>query len=252
MVELHDTLAFAFDPGLRFASNGVVARPGHTFEHLWLAPHLEFDEGCRFLGRHLTGLGLTPTALVGMDVRLPATLSLKDFVSFNDHYLAQLDTWGLLRDGISPLARTNVSPTHGSPQEPDLAGFSYVVPEGNTHLSYVISGIAEIPVGGAYPDDIVSRGDTTAGALVKKANTIVDVLEIRAATLAVTWEASDTVHLYSAHDLAYRVSREVLGARGHAPADGLVWFDAAPPVVGLELELDIRRYEASWTSRADA
>jgi hypothetical protein len=57
--------------------------------------------------------------------------------------------------------------------------------------------------------------------------------------------ASDAVTLYSAHDLAHAVSHQVLAARGHAPSNGLAWFDAAPPVVDLELELDVRRYDTA-------
>lgn len=250
MVETHPSLTFAFDRGLRFASNGVVALPGHTFEHGWLAPHLEFDAGCRRVEGYLRELGLAKNALVGLDVRLPATLPLADFVAFNDRYLAQLDSWGLLRDDVSPLARTNVSPTHGAPSQPELAGFSYVVPRAAALPSFVISGIAELAIGASYPAGVTRLGESSPEALLEKALTIVDVLETHIGTLGTTWEASDGVRLYSAHDLAYAASRRVLAARGHAPSNGLIWFDAAPPVVDLELELDVRRYDTARITHA--
>src|SRR5829696_2575590 len=108
-VENHEG-GYAYDPGLRFACNGVAALPGMTIERGVLTQPQPFEQGFATVQRHLDEVGRPLDALCGVELRLPATLPLEDFVTFNDRYLAQLEGWGLLRDGTSPLTRTNVSP----------------------------------------------------------------------------------------------------------------------------------------------
>ena len=60
--------------------------------------------------------------------------------------------------------------------------------------------------------------------------------------VAIAWDASTSVHLYSGHDLADVVKRQLLAALAITPAHGLVWHDTALPVFQLELEIDVRRY----------
>ncbi|WP_329474787.1 hypothetical protein OG555_24040 [Kribbella sp. NBC_01484] len=237
----HDLGGYAYDPGLRFAGNGVVSLPDRVIDQAILREPLPFKEGCIALERHFDAAGIPLGSLCGLEVRLPATLSLSDFVSFNDVYMGQLDTWGLLRHGVSPLTRTNVSPVHEAPSEPTLAAISYVSERPARQPTYVISGIAELPSGGSYPQEVLRTGETTPDALHEKASLIVDVLERHLETLGLQWAPSDTVNLYSAHDLTHMVS-DLLATRRHSPSYGLLWHNAAPPVVDLELEIDLRRY----------
>jgi hypothetical protein len=231
---------YAYAPGLRFAANGVVALPGMTIERGLLPRPVAFDDGFAAIARHLDAVGRSRAALCGVELRLPATLTIDGFVAFNDRYLAQLRDWDLVPGETSPLTRTNVSPTQGAPAEPSVLAFSYTIPGDGP--AYVVSGIAELPVAASYPDGIVRRGETSEAALLEKAECVADVVGHHVDELGVTWEADTSVHLYSAHPVAHVVSRRVLPRLGVAPAHGIVWHDAAPPVTDLELEIDVRRY----------
>lgn len=231
---------YAYVPGLRFASNGVVALPGMTIERGVLPRPTAFDDGFAAIARHLDAIGRPRAALCGVELRLPATLTLDGFVAFNDRYMAQLRAWELVPGDTSPLTRTNVSPTHGAPAEAAVLAFSYTV--AGAGPAFVVSGIAELPAAGAYPEGIVRRGETSDDALLEKAYVVADVVAGHVADLGQTWDADTSVHLYSAHPVAHAVSREVLPRLGVAPAHGIVWHDAAPPVTDLELEIDVRRY----------
>lgn len=233
---------YAYDPGLRFASNGVVALPGLTIERATLTAPLPFADGFAAIERHLDAIGRPLDALCGVELRLPATLPLDGFVAFNDRYLAQLDGWSLLRDGTSPLTRTNVSPHVGAPEEPSVIAFSYTTPGELAAPAFVISGIAEMPLAANYPEGIVRRGETSEDALIEKARCVVEVVNGHIRTLGTTWDDGASVHLYSAYPIAFALSRQALAEIGVAPAHGIVWHDAAPPVTDLELEVDVRRY----------
>jgi len=238
----HDTGGYAYDPGLRFASNGVVSLPGTVIDHAILQTPLGFDEGCEAIRQHLHEMEVDLDGLCGIEVRLPATLTLDEFVAFNNRYLEKLDGWGLLRSGGSPLARTNVSPTSNPPSQPSVIAASYATTRSAPQTTYVISGVADLPAGGQYPEDVLRRGDQTVGALGEKAELIVRILEEYIAALGVQWLSGDIVNLYSHHDLAKIITADVLPAAGHVPDYGVVLHDAAPPVVDLELEIDVRRY----------
>lgn len=241
MVVHHEAGGYAYLPGLRFASNGVRALPGMAIEHAVLSEPRPLAEGFEVIREHLEGASRPLSALCGVELRLPETLTLDAFVAFNDTYLAQIRDWDLTREGISPLTRTNVSPSAGAPHEPTVVAFSSTVPAAPRLPSFVISGIAELPIGAEFPGGVVRYGAASREALLEKARCVVDVVDAHIRSLDATWDAA-TVHLYSAHDLAFTVRREVLAPKGIAPAQGIIWHDTAPPVEGLELEIDVRRY----------
>jgi hypothetical protein len=62
-------------------------------------------------------------ALCGLELRLPKSLTMPQFEEFNGWYLERLGEWGLLRDGVPPLARTNVAPSVAPPETTSLIGF---------------------------------------------------------------------------------------------------------------------------------
>jgi hypothetical protein len=240
----HERGGYAFVPGLGFASSGVVARPGVTIVRAILPRPVVLPEAYDVVERHLDHVGRPLSALCGFELRSPAVVGLDAFLSFNREYLAQLATWGLLNDQDSPLARTNVVPRTNPPLSPSLLGFSYTAEARTSSAAFVISGVAELPDGANYPRDIVRRGQVDSDALLEKATFIAQRLHTIAASLGVAWDATTSVHLYSQQPIALMVQREVLGRLGPAPAHGVTWHDAAPPLLELELELDLRRHGA--------
>jgi hypothetical protein len=233
---------YAYSPGLRFASNGVVALPGTTIDRGRFSHALPLESGFDAVREHLERQGRPIAALCGLELRLPGTLPPDGFRAFNDRYLQQLDTWGLLREGVSPLTRTNVSPAASAPTEPAVLAFSYTAPGTTAAPCFAISGIAELPLAGEYPDGIVRRGESSEDAMVEKAHCVVSVTNGHIESLGLRWEADADVHLYTARPAVHQIVRRALAEQGIAPVNGVIWHDAAPPVSELELEIDVRRY----------
>jgi hypothetical protein len=245
----HGTGGYAFTPSdLRFASGGVVALPGMAIDHAKFPAAVPLEEGFRLVQRHLERAGRPLTALCGFELRIPEALPQGQFDKFNELYADQLATWDLLRgDGTSPLARTNVAPLADAPAEAGVLAFSYTTEADHAGATFVVSGVAELMAPYRMPDDLVRAGETTAEALLDKARSVVGVVGAQLEALGVTWDSSASVHLYSGHDLAHAVKRQLLAAAGVNPAYGVVWHDTAPPVLGLELEIDVRRYHRELT-----
>lgn len=233
---------YAFLEGSHFASGGVVALTGHSIEGAVFARPLPLPQAFQAVERYLAQIGRPLEALCGMEFRMPKVLEVEPFLAFNRVYLAQLRAWGLLPNGVCPLARTNVVPI-GSPIQDDvISAFSYTVPTADRTPTFVFSGMPEVPDGKTYPKEIVRRGETNTEALVEKMQCVVHGLISRATALGVTWNDPADVHLYSPHAIAHALKRSVLDAKGFASVHGITWFDTAPPVFELELEIDIRRY----------
>jgi hypothetical protein len=233
---------YAFLPGPPFASHGVVASQGMTIQRGVFAEPVLLPDGYEAVRAHLEGVGRPLPALCGFDLQLPAARTVEDFLAFNGEYLAQLDAWALLRDGSSPLARTNVAPVYGAPSRPAVRAFSYTVDSPAAVETFVVSGVPELPDDATGPQDVIRLGETSADALLEKLRFVVAAVAARVEALGAQWNDTVAVHLYAAHDLAFPLVREVLFERGIVPVHGITWHDAAPPVDLLELEVDVRRY----------
>src|SRR5262249_46690681 len=203
--------------------------------------------GIETVGGHVRRSSRQLARLRGRVWRSAASTGLEEFLAFNEGYLAQLGSWGLLIDGDSPLARTNVVPAAAGPSAPSVVAFSYTREANEGGQAYVMSGVAELPTGSSYPQDIVHRGDTTSPALIAKAQQVGRELSATVRSLGATWDNSTSVHLYTSHPIALGVQREALNTVGIVPTHGLTWHDAQPPVRELELEIDLRRYGAQYT-----
>jgi len=245
----HDRGGYAFTPSdLGFASGGVVALPGMAIDHARFPAAVPLQEGFELVQRHLEQVGRPLTALCGFELRVPEALPWGQFDKFNELYFDRLATWDLLRDdGTSSLARTNVAPFVEAPAEAGVLAFSYTTAADDAESTFVVSGVAELMEPYRMPTDVVREGETTAEALLDKARSVVNVIGARLEALGVAWDNSASVHLYSGQDIAYAVKRQLLAAAGVNPAHGVVWHDTAPPVLGLELEIDVRRYHRELT-----
>jgi hypothetical protein len=241
----HPTGGYAFTPSkLRFASGGVIATNDSAIDHAVFPEVVPMHAGFDLVEQYLEQLGRPLTALCGFDLRVPTALPWGEFDEFNELYFDRLKRWNLLNeDGTSPLARTNVAPLVNPPDEPGVLGFSYTTESSGASSTFVVSGVAELMDPFRMPEDLVRAGASTPDALLEKTQRVVEVVVDRLAALGVGWDDSVVVHLYSGHDIAHGLRRGLLAAIGVRPAHGLVWHDTAPPVLDLELEIDVRRYQ---------
>jgi hypothetical protein len=229
--------------GYRFApyqfqySGGAAAMPGFAIERARFARPLPLAAGFAAIEAHLARLGRPPQALCACELRSPTQFTDAGFVAFNRHYVQQLAAWGIFRDEVNPVARTNVIPPIDPPAEPSFFAFSYTVSrEGG---GFVAAGSGEAREGGGnYAERIVRLGDTSAAAMRDKARFVLGVMEQRMAALGFGWSEATATQLYTVYDIHPFLADEIV-ARGAARA-GLTWHYARPPVEGLEFEMDVR------------
>jgi hypothetical protein len=221
-------------------SGGVAAQPGFAIERARLAQPQPLREAFATVEAFLRSRGRPLTAFCACELRSPAPFTEQGFLEFNRQYVQTLERWDLYRDGVNPVARTNVCPVFDPPAVPSLLAFSYTVPsEPRRHGSFVIAGGGEAKDGGAsYRDSIVRLGDVSLDGLRDKVRCVVAAMERRLAALGFRWADATSTQAYTVHDIGSLVREEIV-ARG-AAREGLTWHYCRPPVVDIEFEMDVR------------
>ncbi|MBE0619506.1 MAG: hypothetical protein IH605_02830 [Burkholderiales bacterium] len=221
-------------------SSGVAAEPGFEIERARLARPLPLAAGFAAVEAHLAALGRPSTAFAACELRSAAPMSDKGFDDFNREYVRTLARWGIYKDGINPVARTNVCPEYDAPAEPVLHAFSYTVPAAQAPRgSFIIAGGGEARDGaGSFAERTVRHGETSPEAMREKVRFVLAEMEQRLAALGFSWKDAVSTQAYTLRDIGALVGPEI-AARG-AAAGGLVWHYARPPVIGLEYEMDVR------------
>jgi hypothetical protein len=232
------------DGGYRFIqavfqySGGVAAEPGFEIVRARLARPQPLAEGFAAVETHLRAAGRPPAAFCLM--RSPAPFTEQGFYEFNRLYVGTLERWGIYRDGVNPVARTNVCPAFEPPAVPSLYAFCYTVPaSAQARGSFIVAGGGESAEGKAnYRDYIVRRGDTTLEGLREKVRYVMAEMERRLAALGFGWQDAVSTQTYTVRDLGPLVESEIV--RRGAAAGGLTWHFTRPPIVELEYEMDVR------------
>ena len=225
---------FAFLRGVYPYSQGVVALDGFAIERARFAEPPSMADGFRFIAAYLERLGRPRTAFCACELRSPKPFTFEGFAEFNRGYVAVLEEWGLFRDGINPVARSNVAPVIDPPQEPCFHAFSYTVARADASSTFVVAGSGEWPEGGKFPDDIAARGDTSEEGMREKAAMVLDTMERRMRGLGgFTWKNASAVQVYSAYALPVE---DIVRRAG----SGLQWNYCRPPIEGLDFEMDVR------------
>ena len=235
------TAAFAsggyrYVPGPFQYSGGVAAEPGFAVERVRFAKLLPLAEGFAAVEAHLARIGRPIAAFCACDLRSPKQFSEEGFVAFNRRYVEKLAGWGHYRDGVNPVARSNVCPEFDPPSEPSFYAFSYTVPGQG---GFVVAGSGEAQEGrGPYSERIVRLGDPSPEGMRDKARYVVGEMARRLAALGFGWADATATQAYTIYDLHSVLADEIVG-KGAAPA-GLTWHYARPPVEGLDFEMDVR------------
>ncbi len=239
---------YAFLEGGFPYSAGVVALPGFEIVRARLRRVLPMADGFAAIDALLRAAGRPRTALCAAELRSPQPFSFDGFGNFNKGYVAVLEQWGLVRNGLNPVARSNVCPEFDAPSEPGFFAFCYTVPAGaltagvasGTGLaqSFVVAGSGEWPEGTPFPDRIVARGDTSPAGLSAKAQFVLEEMRRRTDGLGADWNALTSAQIYTVHDI-HPLLRPQLHAAGLTRL-GLDWHVCRPPIRELEYEMDVR------------
>jgi hypothetical protein len=193
---------------------------------------LPWRQGFDLIARHLESQSLPRAALCALELRCPQPYTPDAFGAFNQEYRGLFEQWGLLVDGYVPAARSNVAPAVVPPAEQSVYGFSYAVPSDLALPSFVLSGAAE------RAD--VRKGESSVDALREKTADVMANFNNRLTQATATWSDATAITVYTANALGEVLLPGILAHVGSAAAHGVHWFYARPPVVGLEIEIDVR------------
>ena len=216
-------------------SMGVVADPGYEIVHARFRVPVPFRAGFDRIAEHLAGLSRPRTAFCAAELRCARPYTAAEFGSpdgFNDHYVRLLSEWGLVRDGHAAAARTNVAPVVYPPSEQVVFAFCYSVKSDGAPVSFVVSGATE--------GNNVAPGDRSAAGLTVKTANVLRTLDSRMEALDVRWTDATAISVYAVNDMWPSLQTELFAGRPAAAQLGVHWFATRPPIVGLDLELDVR------------
>lgn len=230
---------YRFMPGVSQYSCGIAALPGFTIERVRFADPVPLKAGFARIAEILKQAGRPLTAFGACELRSPAPFTEEGFKAFNEIYIKTLIEWGIMKDGVNPVARSNVCPEIDPPAEPCFHAFSFTVPAKDAAPSFIVAGSGESAEGKAnYRDHTVRLGDTSPEGMLEKARYVLGEMERRMSAFGGTWRAATAVQLYTVHDIHPFIASE-LGRRG-VLRNGLTWHFNRPPVVGLDYEMDCR------------
>lgn len=237
-VEAADS-GYRFMPGVSQYSCGIAALPGFAIERVRFANPVPLRDGFARIAEILKQAGRPLTAFGACELRSPAPFTEEGFKAFNGIYIKTLIEWGVMRDGVNPVARSNVCPKIDPPAEPCFHAFSFTVPAPGAPSSFVVAGSGELVEGKAnYRDHIVRPGDTSPAGMLEKAKFVLNEMERRMSAFGGDWSQTTGVQLYTVQDV-YPILESELGRRG-VFKNGLTWHFNRPPVEGLEYEMDCR------------
>jgi hypothetical protein len=235
-----DNGGYRFMPGVSQYSCGIGALPGFAIERVRFSKVVPLKQGFAKIAEIIKAAGRPLTAFGACELRSPAPFTEEGFRAFNEIYIKTLIEWGVMKDGVNPVARSNVCPKLDPPSEPGFHAFSFTTLAPGAPASFVIAGSGESVEGKAnYRDYTVRLGDVSPDAMLEKAKWVLDEMERRMSAFSGSWSQTTAVQLYTIRDVFPFLESE-LGRRG-ALRPGLTWHFNRPPVVDLEYEMDCRR-----------
>src|SRR5277367_6064037 len=131
---------YRFIPGVSQYSCGVAALPGFTIERVRFADPVPLKAGFARIAAILQQAGRPLTAFGACELRSPAPFTEDAFRAFNEIYIRTLIEWGVMKNGVNPVARSNVCPKLDPPPEPGFHAFSFTTVARDAPGSFVIAG----------------------------------------------------------------------------------------------------------------
>ena len=240
-----ETVVFApggyrYIPAVFQYSAGIAAEPGFEIERARFFKPLPLAQAFQAVEAHLQAIGRPPTAFAQCELRSPAPFTDQGFIDFNKQYVTTLERWGIYKDGVNPVARTNVCPMYDKPAEPSMVAFSYTVAAaGQGRRTFTLAGGGDARDGSKpYSERVIRYGDTSPEGLREKVVYVIEEMERRLQALGFGWRDAVSTQAYTVQNIGHLVGEE-LAKRGAAEG-GLVWYYVRPPVIGLEYEMDVR------------
>lgn len=231
---------YRYIPAVFQYSSGVAAEEGYEIERARFMKPVPLAEAFAAVEAHLASIGRPTTAFAHCELRAAEPFTDQGFIEFNQQYVKTLERWGIYKDGVNPVARTNVCPMYEKPATPSMYAFSYTVPAANAkRRSFTIAGGGDARDGSApFSERIVRYQDTSPEGLREKVLFVIEEMESRLKALGFGWQDAVSTQAYTVQNIGHLVGEEF--ARRGTMTGGLVWYYVRPPVQGLEFEMDVR------------
>jgi hypothetical protein len=231
---------YRFLPGIAPYSCGVVSKPGFEIVHVTFRQPSPYRQGFETIASFLSSQNCSKATLCGIELRSPKPFTFQGFSDFNRDYTAILQHWGLLVDGVNPVARTSVAPVLNPPIEPVLYGFSFANPrERDAVTTFVVAGGGELPEGVLARDGIVALRDTSDAGIASKSRFVMDLMEARLIGLGIDWSGVNQINVYTRHSLTPIMEEAILKRVGSSAIHGITWHFTMPPIEEIEFEMDL-------------
>ena len=229
---------YRYIPAVFQYSAGVAAEDGFELERVRFMAPVPLADAFAKVEQHLKAIGRPSTAFAHCELRSPQPFNDQGFIDFNKQYVRTLEGWGIYKDDVNPVARTNVCPMYNEPATPSMLAFTYTVPA-KGRRTFMLSGGGDARSGPEpYRERIVRYGDTSPEGMREKVLFVIDEMERRLKLLGFGWSDVVSTQAYTVQNIGHLVG-ELLAKRG-AITSGLVWNYARPPVIGLDYEMDVR------------
>jgi hypothetical protein len=231
---------YSFLRGIAPYSGGALADDGYEVVHVRFLEPVVLTAGFDRVRSHLASAGRPVHALCGMELRSPKPFTFQGFIDFNASYIKVLQDWGIIENGVNPIARTNIAPEIGAPSAPSLYGFSYTAKSNVKRSTFVVAGGGELPEGSLDPHAVVRRGETSPDALREKVRFVMGLMSGRLKGMGLTWDTATAVNVYTVHPICSILANEIIRPIGKSAMHGATWHYSRPPIVSIEYEMDLR------------
>jgi hypothetical protein len=231
---------YRYIPAVFQYSGGVAAEHGFELERARFLRPVPLPQAFNAVEAHLKVIGRPITAFAQCELRSPRPFTDQGFIDFNKLYVTTLERWAIYKDGVNPVARTNVCPVYDEPDVPSMVAFTYTVPAARPGRgTFMLAGGGDARPGSQpYSERVVRFGDTSPEGLREKVIFVIEEMERRLKMLGFGWQNAVSTQAYTVQNIGHLVGEEL--ARRGAMDAGLIWYYARPPVIGLEYEMDVR------------
>ncbi|AMY08548.1 hypothetical protein LuPra_01749 [Luteitalea pratensis] len=232
---------YRFLPGVPFLSLAALPSDGFEIVRATLRRPRPLSEGLTAIEKYLPEVGRPLHALCGLELRSGHQTTRAEFAAFNSAYIERMRMAGLLVGDSVPMTRTNVA--MAGMGEHQIYAFSYTVPlsrsEPKPSPTFVVAAVAEVRNLASRPE-VVAAGDTSLEGLRQKTAFVLEELEGRLRLLGLRLGDVTGTALYTVYDIHPLMASLILPKLSEAARIGVQWYHAQPPVVGSEIEVDVR------------
>lgn len=232
---------FHFTKGSPFYANAVLADPGFEIVRAVLEKPLPLNAGFDAIRQELESHGRPPQSLCGMELRTQDPYpDRSQFMDFNSKYVDRLKNLELLVGGLVPITRANLAVHDRSVTEQCVYAFLYTIPSKSNRLTFATSAYADLRRNADGSIENVAAGDVSPAGLREKVAFVIQTVDENLKTIGASWDLVTNIRIYTVQPIGAFIPEVILRIAGPAAHRGITWHFVYPPVVGLELEIDVR------------